>query len=130
MIGKNLTGWFEKNSIKYAEIVGNTEIVYYLWEEKKAKQNDSSHADSNDTLNKNITDRTKKLLGVNIGKARQLNLYFSKGEINKMTALDNPSFYMDDEEKLSLEIKRLKGFVWKIEDKPLKPTDVFIKRKI
>ncbi len=130
VIGKHLTGWFEKNSIKYAEIVGNTEIVYYLWEEKKAKQNDSSHADSNDTLNKNITDRTKKLLGVNIGKARQLNLYFSKGEINKMTALDNPSFYMDDEEKLSLEIKRLKGFVWKIEDKPLKPTDVFIKRKI
>ena len=47
-----------------------------------------------------------------------------------MTALDNPNFYMDDDEKLSYEVKHLKGFVWKIEDKPKKPTDIFIKREL
>lgn len=130
VIGKNLTGWFEKNSIKYAEIVGNSEIVYYLWDEKKKKDSTLTTQDIQDSIDVPKTIKEKELTGVNIGKARQLNLYFNKGEIKKMTALDNPNFYMDDDEKLPYEIKHLKGFVWKIEDKPLEPMDVFIKREL
>ena len=134
VIGKNLTGWFEKNSIKYAEIVGNSEIVYYLWDEKKKKNQDQdstlSTLTTQDTIDVSKPQKEKELTGVNIGKARQLNLYFNKGDIKKMTALDNPNFYMDDDEKLSYEVKHLKGFVWKIEDKPKKPTDIFIKREL
>lgn len=131
VIGKHLTGWFEKNSIKYAEIEGNTEIVYYLWEEKKAKDTLAiQEQTTKDTATLQKSLKTKQLIGVNIGKAKQLNLYFSKGDIKKMTALENPSFYMDDDDKLPMENKRLKGFVWKIEDKPLQPMDIFIKRKL
>ncbi|MBR1769780.1 MAG: hypothetical protein IJ748_04900, partial [Bacteroidales bacterium] len=136
-IGKNLTAWFEKNSIRYAEIVGNSEIVYYLWEEKKKKNADSTlHIDTvitkTDTLyiaKENII-KEKELTGVNIGSSRQLNLYFSKGEIKKMTAVDNPRFYIDQDEKLSSTEKYLRGFHWSIKDKPMKPEDVFIKRNL
>ncbi|MDO5760473.1 MAG: OstA-like protein [Bacteroidota bacterium] len=133
IIGRYLTGWFEKNSIKYAEIEGNTEIVYYLWEEKRERNTDTLQ--TNTLPNKEDSSfvkqrKIKELTGVNIGKARQLNLFFAKGEIKKMTAVDNPAFYIDDDDKLPLETKRLKGFIWKIEDKPLQPMDIFIKREL
>ena len=38
VIGKNLEGWFEKNNIRYAEVQGNAQIVYYLWDDGKNKK--------------------------------------------------------------------------------------------
>ncbi|MBQ9312303.1 MAG: hypothetical protein IJ213_04575 [Bacteroidales bacterium] len=108
--GKNLEGWFENNNIKYAEVTGNVEIVYYLWDENKKK-------------------KTKELIGVNIGQSKQLNLYFKSGTIKKLSAVSNPNYYIDADENISEEIKRLKGFVWSITDKPTKANDIFIHRK-
>lgn len=110
VIGKNLEGWFEKNNIKYAEVQGNAQIVYYLWDDGKNK-------------------KEKELTGVNIGQSKQLNLYFQSGEIKKITAVTNPYYYIDSDENISEEIKRLKGFVWNISDKPLTPMDIFIHRQ-
>ena len=108
--GKNLEGWFENNNIKYVEVQGNAELVYYLWEENKK-------------------DTTKSLTGVNIGQSKQLNLYFQKGEVKKLSALSNPYYYIDSDENIAEENKRLKGFVWCKDDKPLKPEDIYINRK-
>lgn len=138
--GRHLTGWFEDNSICYAEIEGNSEVVYYLWDEKKQK------ADSNLVVEKrqeeilsSVDEKTeeqvskprkkRELTGVNIGKSQNLRLYFHKGEIKKMTAVNNPLYYMDQDEKIAPEVKRLKGFVWNIEDKPKKIEDIFVHRQ-
>ena len=37
-------------------------------------------------------------------------------------------FFTDDEENVKEEDKKLKGFEWRIKERPLKPEDIFIKR--
>lgn len=45
-----------------------------------------------------------------------------------MSAIKNPQFYMDNYENIAENERRLKGFLFKEDDKPTKPQDIFIKR--
>jgi lipopolysaccharide export system protein LptA len=108
--GKNLVGYFEKNKIYYAEIDGNTRCIYYIWDENKKQ-------------------KTKKLTGVNIGLSKQLHLYFDKGELNKMSAIKDAEFYMDNLKNIPLDDRQLKGFIYLENDRPKTPLDVFLRRK-
>lgn len=107
--GKNLMGYFAKNKLYYAEIDGNTNSIYFVWDENKKK-------------------KTKTLTGVNIGTSKLLHLYFNKGKLKQMSAIKNPQFYMDNYENIAENERRLKGFLFKEDDKPTKPQDIFIKR--
>ncbi|MCH3924349.1 MAG: hypothetical protein LKE30_05480 [Bacteroidales bacterium] len=109
IFGKHLVGYFEKNKIYFAEIEGNSQSIYYVWDEKK--------------------NRKKTLTGVNIGRSQKTRLYFKKGKVKSMSAINNPEYYIDDDTKVSQTDKRLKGFIWEIKEKPLKPIDVFVERK-
>jgi len=108
--GKNLVGYFENNEIYYAEIDGNTRCIYYIWDENK-------------------NQKTKKLTGVNIGLSKELRLYFNKGELNKMSAIKDAEFYMDNLKNISLDNRQLKGFIYLEKDRPQQPLDVFLPRK-
>lgn len=109
VFGKHLHAFFTDNKVTYAEIVGNSESIYYVWDEKKGKK--------------------KELIGLNIGKSRKINLYFNKGKIKKMSAIDNPDYYIDDEKKINEGDKHLKGFIWQEKEKPKTKEDIFIQRQ-
>ncbi|MBR1627406.1 MAG: hypothetical protein IJ681_09715 [Bacteroidales bacterium] len=107
--GKNLTGYFERNKIYYAEIDGNTRSVYYIWDENKKQ-------------------KTKKLTGVNIGLSKAMHLYFKGGELKKMVAVKDPEFYMDALKNISDEERQLRGFIYLESDRPKQPVDIYINR--
>jgi lipopolysaccharide export system protein LptA len=106
--GKRMKGFFDKNKLYLVEVYGNAQSIYYIWEEEKGK--------------------SPKLLGVNIGTGSQMRIYISRNKINKITTISDPSFFTDDEDKISEEEKRLKGFSWRIKERPNKPEDIFIRR--
>jgi hypothetical protein len=56
-------------------------------------------------------------------------LYFNKGKIKKMSAIDNPDYYIDDEKKINEGDKHLKGFIWQEKEKPKTKEDIFIQRQ-
>lgn len=102
--GKRFRADFKKGKIRFAEIEQQVKTIYYFWEEGK---------------------KTKKLTGINIGESSKLNLYFEKGQLSKMTAIDMPKFYLDDENRIEENEKNLKGFLWLEDDRPMSKTDIF-----
>lgn len=102
--GKKFKADFAKGKIKYAEIENQVETIYYFWEDGK---------------------KEKKLIGVNIGESSKLNLYFEKGQLKKMTAIDKPKFFLDDYNRVDEELRNLKGFIWYENDRPMSKSDVF-----
>ncbi|MEE1094158.1 MAG: OstA-like protein [Bacteroidales bacterium] len=106
--GKYLSATFSKNKISYAQIDGNINLIYHLWEEEKGKE--------------------KRHTGINIGTCATLKIYFEKGKPKKMTAVQNPDFYLDDEQRINEQDKTLKGFILLEEHRPKSPQDIFIHR--
>lgn len=102
--GKKFTADFKKNKITYAIIENQVKSIFYFWEEGK---------------------NSKKLTGVNIGESSMLNLYFEKGRLKKMTAIDMPKFFLDDYERIEEEKRNLKGFIWFEEQRPMSKSDIF-----
>ena len=102
--GRKFKANFSKNKIKYAEIQQQVKSIFYFWEEGK---------------------KNKKLTGVNIGESSKLNLYFEKGRLKKMTAVDLPKFYLDDNYRIDEKEKTLKGFIRLEEYRPMSKSDVF-----
>ena len=45
-----------------------------------------------------------------------------------MTAVQNPDFYLDDEQRINEQDKTLKGFILLEEHRPKSPQDIFIHR--
>lgn len=105
---KRLEAAFSKNRIAYCESEGNVNMVYHLWEEKKGKP--------------------KELTGVNIGVCAKLRMYFDKGKLKRMTAVQDPDFYLDDIERISPEARTLKGFILLDGARPKSKEDIFIHR--
>ena len=106
--GKYLMADFKENKISYSQIDGNINIVYHVWEEKK--------------------DKPKQHTGINIGTCASLKMYFEKGKLKKMTAVQNPDFYIDDMERIDEKDKTLKGFIWSDDIRPRNPQDIFLHR--
>ena len=108
IFGKKIKGFFDKNKLYLVEVYGNAQSIYYIWEESKDKPNE--------------------LLGINIGQGSEMKIYISQNKIDRITTISDPEFFTDDEEELSSEEKKIKGFEWRKEERPLSPMDVFIKR--
>ena len=53
---------------------------------------------------------------------------FEKGKPKKMTAVQNPDFYLDDEQRINEQDKTLKGFLLLEEHRPKSPEDIYIHR--
>lgn len=102
--GRVFDAEFEDSRIAYAQMQGNVRTIYHFWEEDKDK---------------------KQLTGINIGSSVGLKMYFKKGKLEKMTAVDKPEFYLDDKDRIKEEDKTLKGFIWLESQRPLSPQDIF-----
>jgi lipopolysaccharide export system protein LptA len=105
MYGRHLTAYFNNGRIKEAEIEGNAQSIYYMWEEKKGK--------------------APQLIGINIGNSSKMKIYFEKGKMKRLVGIEKPEYKLDNEDSVPAEERRLKGFIWKAEDRPLEPDDIF-----
>jgi lipopolysaccharide export system protein LptA len=92
--GKNMKGFFENNKIKFMQVFGNGQSIYF------AKEEDTTY------------------IGVNVVDCSEMEFYFKDNKIDKGKFITQPDavFYTLDE--IKPDELRLKGFKWQINRRP------------
>lgn len=100
--GRNMVAYFTDNELKYIDVLGNAETVYYVREDDKS------------------------LMGVNAAQGSRMRLYITDSKIDRIMYLDKPKGSLLPEQNLLPEQKQLKGFLWREVERPLRSEDIFI----
>ena len=100
--GGRLDGTFVESKLDNVVIKKNTEIVYYLY-----------------------NDKDLELIGINKTTCSALKMYFEEGQISDITFLVEPLGDVFPENELPLNDRTLKGFVWRKEERPESLNDLF-----
>lgn len=99
--GKDLFGKFIDNSLKIVDLVKNTEVIYYMY-------NDDD-----------------ELIGINKTICSEIRLLLAKNEIEDITFFTNPDGDIFPEKDLPESSRKLKGFIWRGDERILSKDDIF-----
>ena len=100
--GGRLDGTFVESKLDNVVIKKNTEMVYYLY-----------------------NDKDLELIGINKTTCSALKMYFEEGQISDITFLVEPLGDVFPENELPFNDRTLKGFVWRKEERPESLNDLF-----
>ena len=100
--GGILNGAFKEGRLDNIVITKNTEMVYYLY-----------------------NDEDLQLIGIDKTTCSALQMNFNDGQIENITFLVSPNGDVYPEEELPLNDRTLKGFIWRITEKPETIEDLF-----
>jgi len=99
--GKDLFGKFIDNSLKIVDLVKNTEVIYYMY-------NDDD-----------------ELIGINKTICSEIRLLLAENEIEDITFFTNPDGDIFPEKDLPESSRKLKGFIWRGDERILTKDDIF-----
>ena len=99
--GQNLFGKFEEGKLHDVDIIKNTEVIYYM-------RNDA-----------------QELIGINKNKSSKINILFNKNEVDEITFFKQVDGDLFPEKDLPENDKKLKGFIWRDEERILSKDDIF-----
>jgi lipopolysaccharide export system protein LptA len=99
--GKDLYGKFIENELKIIDLVKNTEVIYYLY-------NDA-----------------QELIGINKTICSRIQLLMENSDIEDITFFTNPAGDIFPEEELPEENRKLKGFIWRGDERIMTKDDIF-----
>ena len=100
--GKRLIGQFsDKNQLKNVNIYKNAESIFY------------------------VRNEDNELVGIDVGRSANIEIKFDAGEIEEYRRLINPEAKTYPEDELPETSRRLKGFDWREEERPLSVEDLF-----
>ncbi len=99
--GKNMVGYVVNNELDRIDVDGNGQTLYYARE----KEND--------------------VIGLNRAESSKISIQFREGKVFKISFLKAPEGKLKPLQELTEEDKRLAGFDWKINLRPLTRTDIF-----
>jgi hypothetical protein len=99
--GKDLFGKFIDNSLKIVDLVKNTEVIYYMY-------NDDD-----------------ELIGINKTICSEIRLTLAKNDIEDITFFTNPDGDIFPEKDLPVNSRKLKGFIWRGDERILSKDDIF-----
>lgn len=100
--GKNMYGTFENNQIKTLDVVGNSEVIFY------------------------IRNKKQELVGISkMQTSKNIFITFKNKKIETIDFIKKPTGKTYPPSKFGEDDKFLKGFVWREEEKPLTKNDVF-----
>jgi len=99
--GINLYGKFIENELKIIDLVQNTEVIYYMY---------------NDDDN---------LLGINKTTCSKIRITMANNDIENLTFFTIPEGDIFPETELPPENRKLKGFIWRGEERILTKNDIF-----
>lgn len=94
--GKNMKGLLDSSNIKYLRVYGNGQSIYYAKE---------------DSIN---------YIGINKIDCSEMEFYFSNKKISKGVFITNPEGFMYPLDEFKPEELKLKGFIWRENEKPQK----------
>ena len=99
--GKNLFGKFIENELKIIDLIQNTEVIYYMY-------NDDD-----------------ELIGIDKTICSKIRLLMANSDIEDITFFVNPDGDIFPETDLPEESRKLKGFVWRGDERILSKDDIF-----
>lgn len=99
--GQNLYGKFKDNKLYEVDIVKNTEVIYYMRNENH------------------------ELIGINKDVSSKINLTLDGNTIDTMTFFTNVDGDIYPEKDLPENARKLRGFIWRIEERLLTKDDIF-----
>lgn len=99
--GKNLYGKFRDNKLYEIDLIGNTEKVYYMY------------------------DDDNFLIGIDKGVSSKIHLELENNEIVSVTSLIKPVSESFPEKDFAENARKLKGFIWRGDEMILTKDDIF-----
>lgn len=99
--GKDLFGKFIDNELKIVDLVKNTELIYYMY-------NDA-----------------EELIGINKTICSAIRMTMAENDIEDITFFTNPDGDIFPESELPENSRKLKGFIWRGDERIRKMEDIF-----
>ena len=99
--GKDLFGKFINNELKIVDLVKNTEVIYYMY-------NDDN-----------------ELIGINKTICSSIRMTLDKSDIEEITFYTDPDGDIFPDKDLPLNSRKLKGFIWRGDERILSKEDIF-----
>lgn len=99
--GTDLFGKFRKNELRTVDLVGNTEVVYFMY-------NDDG-----------------ELLGINKTICSRIRLTLEQSDIDQITFITNPDGTIFPEKDLPEDSRILEGFIWRGDERIRSVDDLF-----
>lgn len=99
--GKDLFGKFIENELKIIDLVKNTEVIYYMY------------------------DDDDELIGIDKTICSKIRLLMANNDIDDITFFINPDGDIFPDKDLPMESRKLKGFVWRGDERILTKDDIF-----
>ncbi|MCG2459891.1 OstA-like protein [Flavobacteriaceae bacterium F89] len=99
--GINLYGKFEDNALKTIDLVKNTEVIYFMY-------NDDD-----------------ELVGIDKTQCSAIRMTMANNDIENITFITNPDGDIFPEKDLPVEARKLKGFIWRGDERIRTKDDIF-----
>ena len=100
--GKDIYGKFKNDELHLINVVGNSETLYYARNEKK------------------------ELIGINKAISSSMLIKLKDNEINEISFIQEPEAELSPEETIPDNARKLKGFVWRDEERFHEKEDIFL----
>tara|TARA_B100000767_G_scaffold275587_1_gene313525 strand:+ start:12931 stop:14553 length:1623 start_codon:yes stop_codon:yes gene_type:complete len=101
IVGSELYGNFEEGALKNLDVIKNTMVIYYLYSEEG------------------------ELIGINKTICSALDIVFLNNEINEISFYVSPDGEVFPEKQIDKNLRKLKGFLWRENEKPKTFGDLF-----
>ena len=99
--GKDLFGKFIENELKIVDLVKNTEVIYYMYNDDQ------------------------ELIGINKTICSAIRMTFEESEIEDISFFINPDGDIFPEEELPENSRKLKGFIWRGDERIRSKNEIF-----
>jgi len=100
--GKNMVAYIQDKSLKRIDVNGNGQTLYYAQDENE-------------------------IIGLNKAESSKLSITFKDGKVFKISFLSSPEGVLNPILKLTSQDRKLNGFEWREQARPLSYKDVFRK---
>ncbi len=99
--GSSMVGWFIENDLRKLRVEGNSETVYFLWEE----------------------DQTP--VGMTRISAKDMLIYMRDNQLETITYQEDPKAKLYPPDQIPADQLKLNGFLWLMDKRPKKKEDIF-----
>jgi lipopolysaccharide export system protein LptA len=99
--GRNLKGKFIENDLKFIDIIGNSEVIHFVRNENNA------------------------LIGIEKSTCSEIQFILNEGKIQHSKFITQPEGETYPPSRLPENVRKLRGFTWREDEKPLNKNDIF-----
>ncbi|WP_394347960.1 OstA-like protein [Maribacter algarum] len=99
--GVNLYGKFKENELKIIDLVKNTEVIYYMYNDDQ------------------------ELIGINKTICSSIRITMANNDVEDLTFRRDPDGDIFPDKDLPLDSRKLKGFIWRGDERILTKDDIF-----